>query len=569
MQQKISEYTFLTLISTAFFLVWGTLFSGHINAWYWANFFTTDISFFNYFLKERDLLQYIASFLMLFFKWNWIGAFILTSSVICIYLLTRRLLRALTFSSNANFISIIPCITLFALQIHRAFPFRKTLFVVCFLLFLLTFIWSFKNSRLHISISIILSLLSLWMFDSIEKVYFYTVCLITEILLSKKSLKYYLSTAFAILDISFIVFFFQEKDSLPHFKEPFVLQLIIFPIFIITLLFLSKTNFKNIKIILCLPISVLICFLCFLFETRNYSFEEQQQYEKLFCYNKAVISNDYNEIINLAENERQKTTELFPFVVYAHAQQGNLTEFLFKYPINSKTFFLPYALPNSPVQTTTLAIYFYRALGFQNEAIHQAFSLSANHTNGDEMLSAYLLAELQTEKGDSLLAEKYLHLMSKTIVNNSFVKKQRSKLQNKNFLIPTDSLLYVNSPQLNNLMSAFICNPRNQFARDMLLCTLLQQREYNLFCGFCTRYIDTNEELPTLYQEALLMAQNMEISTMEGKCFRINEQTQKRWQEFVKIFNNTQLDNRSRQIALRPFRYTWWYYCLMSPEKIN
>ena len=149
MQQKISEYTFLTLISTAFFFIWGILFSGHINAWYWANFFTTDISFFNYFLKERDLLQYIASFLVLFFKWNWIGAFILTSSVICIYLLTRRLLRKLTFSSNTNIISIIPCITLFALQIHRAFPFRKTLFIVCFLLFLLIFIWFYSiNSYL-------------------------------------------------------------------------------------------------------------------------------------------------------------------------------------------------------------------------------------------------------------------------------------------------------------------------------------------------------------------------------------------------------------------------------------
>ena len=185
------------------------------------------------------------------------------------------------------------------------------------------------------------------------------------------------------------------------------------------------------------------------------------------------------------------------------------------------------------------------------------------------MLSAYLLAKLQTERGDSLLAEKYLHLMSKTIVNNSFVQEQRAKLQNKEFLIPTDSLLYVDSPQLNNLMSAFICNPRNQFVRDMLLCTLLQQREYNLFCGFCTRYIDSNEVLPTLYQEALLMAQNMGISTIKGKSFNIDEQILHRWQEFVKIFNNTQLDNRSRQIALRPFRYTWWYYCLMSSEKIN
>ena len=569
MQQKISEYTFLTLISTAIFIVWGTLFSGHINAWYWTNFFTTDFFFFSYFFKERDILQYISNFLVLFFKWNWVGAFVLTSSIICIYFLTRKLLQKLKFSRSANFISIIPCITLFALQIHRAFPFRKTLFVVFFLLFLLIFIWSLKNNRLHGFISIILLLFPLWIFDDIERIYFYTVCLIIELLFNKKTLKYYLVTILASFDISSVVIFIQNQNSLPHFKEPFALQLIVFPIFIIALLFLAKTKFKNIKISFCIPISITVAFLCFFFETKNYSFEEQQQYEKLFHYNKAVISNDFNEIINLAENEKQKTTELIPFVVYAHALQGNLTEYLFKYPINSKTFFLPYALPNSPVQTTTLAIYFYRALGFQNEAIHQAFSLSANHTNGDEMLSAYLLAELQTEKGDSLLAEKYLHLMSKTIVNNSFVKKQRSKLQNKNFLIPTDSLLYVNSPQLNNLMSAFICNPRNQFARDMLLCTLLQQREYNLFCGFCTRYIDTNEELPTLYQEALLMAQNMEISTMEGKCFRINEQTQKRWQEFVKIFNNTQLDNRSRQIALRPFRYTWWYYCLMSPEKIN
>ena len=144
MQQKISEYTFLILISTAIFIVWGTLFSGHINAWYWTNFFTTDLFFFSYFFKERYILQYISNFLVLFFKWNWVGAFVLTSSIICIYFLTRKLLQKLKFSRSANLISIIPCITLFALQIHRAFPFRKTLFIVCFLLFLLTFIWSFN-----------------------------------------------------------------------------------------------------------------------------------------------------------------------------------------------------------------------------------------------------------------------------------------------------------------------------------------------------------------------------------------------------------------------------------------
>jgi hypothetical protein len=122
--------------------------------------------------------------------------------------------------------------------------------------------------------------------------------------------------------------------------------------------------------------------------------------------------------------------------------------------------------------------------------------------------------------------------------------------------------------QANNLRIAYLSNPDNVFVRDVFFCSLLQRREYNMFCAFCGEYIKENQVLPILYQEALLMGQEMGIASLDNSRFFISDEVKKRWQDFVNIFNSS-LDNRSKELQLRSFRRTWWYYCLMSPEPLN
>lgn len=569
MKQKFLEYGSLTLILFGVFSFWILAFPGHLSMWYWDNFFSTETSFFMQFLEEKDLLQYVSNFFLLFFKWNVLGALVMVLLLLCVYLLCRELLKKLHYSSSAYGLALLPMALLFAFQISRLFVFEKTLFVVFFLLFVLGYLWKINQVKWHSVVSVFLLLLSLWFFNNIELVYFYMVCFIVELLYNKSKTKYVFSTISLLLAVYFFIDFFTLKDLTPEFKNPFALQLLCFPLIIVLLLVGAKFSLmKTIKKgVLWFFVSFLISGISVFFVVKD-KFQEEQLYETLFCYNHLLLNEKYDEMIELGITEKQKTTECFPFVVYAHAKKGDLTEHLFEYPIHSKMFFLPYALPSTSVQTSMLGIFFNRDLGFLNEAIHQTFLMSTNHSNGETVFAMRYLPQFHLEKKDSVLAEKYLEKLSKTIVHKQEVENLRELMNKESDILHHDSMLFINSHQASNLRIAYLSDPDNVFTRDMFFCSLLQRREYNLFCAFCSEYIKEDQQLPVLYQEALLMGKEMGISTLSDRRFLISDNVKQRWQEFVAIFNSP-LDNRSKELQLRSFRHTWWYYCMMSPEALN
>lgn len=570
MKQRFLEYSLLALILLGVFFFWVFVYPGHLSMWYWGNFFSTEVSFFMDFFEEKDLLQYVSSFFVLFFKWTYLGAFLMVLSLLCVYLLYRELLKKLQYPPTTYILAMLPMSLLFAFQMSRLFVFRRTIFVLFLLLFVWCYLWKINQTKWHFVISVSLFLLSFWFFNNIELVYFYTICFVAELLCNKSKVKYFLSAISFALIVYFFVDFLTLKDFTPEFKDPFALQLLFFPLFIVLLLVGAKFSLMKTKQkgVLWLVVSVFLS-VCSVFLVVKDNLQEKQLYETLFRYNQLLLDENYDEMVELGKTEKQKTTECFPFVVYAHAKKGDLTEHLFDYPINSKTLFLPYALPATSVQTSTLGIFFNRDLGFLNEAIHQTFLLSTNHSNGETLFAMRYLPQFQLEKKDFVLAEKYLVKLERTIVNKREVESLREQLKNKEKLdvFHHDSMLYINSHQASNLRLAYLSNPSNIFIRDMFFCSLLQRREYNMFCAFCGEYME-NQNLPILYQEALLMAQEMGISTLSGRQFLISDKVKKRWQEFVSIFNSS-LDGRTKELQLRSFRHTWWYYCMMSPEALN
>ncbi len=570
MRKVILEYGLLALLLCGVFFFWSMVFPGHLSTWYWSNFFSTEASFFLEYLEEKDLLMYVSNFLVLFFKWTYSGALLMAVSLLAVYLLCRQLLKKLSYSSSTYALALMPAVLLFVFQANRLFIFRRTVFVIFLLLFVWLYLCKIEEKAIHSVVAVLLFFISVWFFNSVELVYFYTLCCIVELLLNKSKTKYIFLAIALLLAIYFFVDFWEVKDLTPEFKDPFTFQLLFFPLFVVLLIIFSKFSFVQtakrdfLWIIASLLFSGLFYFS--FFDKEN----DAQLYEDLFCYNKLLLCEDYDEMLKLGESEKKRTTELFPFVVYAHAKKGDLPEHLFDYPIDSKTIFLPKALPASSVQTSTLGIFFNRDLGFLNEAIHQAFLMSTSHSNGETLFAMRYLSQFQMEKNDSLLAEKYLEKLDKTIVNKNEVESLRNQLKehSKTEIICHDSLLHINSQQENNLRIAYLSNPENVFARDVFFCSLLQRREYNMFCAFCAEFIKEDERLPILYQEALLMAQEMGINSLSDRRFFISDEVRRNWQEFASIFNNP-TDYRRMELQLRKYRRTWWYYCMMSNETLN
>lgn len=571
MKKRILEYGLLTLILSSVFCFWFFAYPGHLSMWYWDNFFSTESSFFMEFLEEKNLLLYISNFFILFFKWTCSGALIMTLSLLIVYLLYRELLKKLQYSSSLYVLALIPVALLFAFQMSRMFVFSRTIFVVFFLIFVLGYLWKINQPKLHVVVAIFLFVLSFWCFNNIELVYFYTICCFVELLNNKSKTKYIFSVIALLLAVYFFVDFLMVKDLTPEFKNPFALQILCFPLFVVLLLIGAKFSFIRTarQSVFFIIVSLILSSLSVFFIVKD-KLQEEHLYEKLFCLNQLLLDEKCDEMIDLVKSEQQRTIEFFPFLVYAHAKKGDLPEHLFDYSIDSKTLFLPKALPSTSVQTSTLGIFFNRDLGFLNEVIHQTFLMSTSHSNGETLFAMRYLPQFHLEKNDSLLTEKYLKKLNKTIVNKREVKALREQLKEnvKTNVFFHDSMLFINSLQANNLRIAYLSNPDNVFARDVFFCSLLQRREYNMFCAFCGEYIKENQVLPILYQEALLMGQEMGIASLDNSRFFISDEVKKRWQEFVNIFNSS-LDNRSKELQLRSFRRTWWYYCLMSPEPLN
>ncbi|MBO7316471.1 MAG: hypothetical protein J6U44_04860, partial [Paludibacteraceae bacterium] len=243
MRKVILEYGLLALLLCGVFFFWSMVFPGHLSTWYWSNFFSTEASFFLEYLEEKDLLMYVSNFLVLFFKWTYSGALLMAVSLLAVYLLCRQLLKKLSYSSSTYALALMPAVLLFVFQANRLFIFRRTVFVIFLLLFVWLYLCKIEKKAIHSVVAVLLFFISVWFFNSVELVYFYTLCCIVELLLNKSKTKYIFSAIALLLATYFFVDFWEVKDLTPEFKDPFAFQLLFFPLFVVLLIIFSKFSF--------------------------------------------------------------------------------------------------------------------------------------------------------------------------------------------------------------------------------------------------------------------------------------------------------------------------------------
>lgn len=114
------------------------------------------------------------------------------------------------------------------------------------------------------------------------------------------------------------------------------------------------------------------------------------------------------------------------YALLAECALGTLPENLLDYPIREESQFLYQHEQNYiSLQLNRL---FYLNLGIYDEAFHHAQEYSLLTTNGDCFSSLRQMIDYSIEEGEWEIADKYLHILSKSSCHKDFVRERRERI---------------------------------------------------------------------------------------------------------------------------------------------
>ncbi len=263
---------------------------------------------------------------------------------------------------------------------------------------------------------------------------------------------------------------------------------------------------------------------------------------------------NYDKVVSMAEQSKEKTSQLLFFYNLVQAQRGQLPDHLLKYtPTDLGTFYK--IGPETPLLIIRNMNELYWALGdmtFTERAAMMTNVFSANNRNVRMMRR---MAECNIVSGDSLAAEEYLRILDKTWAYDKWAEKVRAHGQE----IYREKIKMVNhrdtittSDNAHFLMMQLLdANPDNTVALDYILCSTLLLKDITNFKRDYDRYcMETGKpRIKTIYQEALCI-------WLAG-----TNAPQEAWMKYIQsedVLRRFQQYNNQR--GSQAFKGSYWYY---------
>lgn len=207
--------------------------------------------------------------------------------------------------------------------------------------------------------------------------------------------------------------------------------------------------------------------------------------------------------------QRGKTISL-RYALLAESALGTLPENLLDYPINDENlFFYPHQTEYVALQFNRL---FYLNLGIYDEAFHHAEEYGLLHPNGNNFSSLRQMVDYSIEEGEWEIADKYLHILSKSSCHKDFIKERRTMMENAKKYFSKDIPLrgdnFVGGYPLPIEMLRFARyykdSPHRKKMVDYAICSYMLRGDINKFL-IALKAFDfyKDKELPRAYREFL------------------------------------------------------------------
>ena len=198
------------------------------------------------------------------------------------------------------------------------------------------------------------------------------------------------------------------------------------------------------------------------------------------------------------------------YALLAESVLGTLPDNLLDYPIRDENLFLyPHQREYVTLQLNRL---FYLNLGIYDEAFHHAQEYSLLMMNGDCFSSLRQMVDYSIEEGEWEIADKYLHILSKSSCHNNFIKERRTMMENAKKYFSKDIPLrgdnFVGGYPLPIEMLRFARyykdSPHRKKMVDYAICSYMLRGDVNKFL-IALKAFDfyKDKELPRAYREFL------------------------------------------------------------------
>lgn len=246
------------------------------------------------------------------------------------------------------------------------------------------------------------------------------------------------------------------------------------------------------------------------------------------------------------------------YVLLALAQVGNLPDYAFRYGLSSSEDFLFYTY-QEPF-CLAFNVLFYRSLGLNNPAVYHLYQQTIHSYTGLNFDGLRTLTDIYLEQKDYDLARKYMDILSHSTLHGKWLEERLPVLESIKDEEPVSRITgepFVLESFLTDLSYLTDRYPADHRFADYLLCGVLAERDGGTFLNIFNIVADTlypdGEQIPVLYQEALLMIANKEPEILQK--YKIDEEVMKRYSDFTDLRRN----GNSAQ-AKRKYAGTYWAY---------
>lgn len=233
--------------------------------------------------------------------------------------------------------------------------------------------------------------------------------------------------------------------------------------------------------------------------------------EKDFAVDNEYHFGHYGKVEQIVEQADQRTEEMLFFYNLVQAQKGSLPDQLLKYVPNQLGTFYTIG-PQTPRLTIINMNELYWVLGDMTLTERAAMMTHVFSPHNRNVRMVKRLAECNLVSGDTLAANKYLRILSKTLAYRSWARdaqdgKGTEYLREKQAFVNKADTIRLTDNLHMVMMELLDSNPRNTVALDYILCSTLLlkdienfKRDYDRYC-----YDAGQERVKPLYQQALMI----------------------------------------------------------------
>lgn len=539
------------------------------------------------------LLTYLGTFLTQFFFYPWIGSLIFILLLLFVQFLT---LKAFALPKRYYSLTFIPSFALLLALTqlgYLIFSFKSPGYVYSNLLgvvIILGSLWIYQKIASSIMRSVVIALFVLLLYPFLG---FYVLlgallfCIYEGMLFQKdKNLKQLFPMVIGIIFILVVPYGFYQYyytqinfqyiyiSGLPTFKfdkNEAVLWIPFIALFA-SLFFFSFFSFKRNKIETKLfnVIIVTVIYLFTFYGLYKYSFEDEN-FQTEIAMDLAIFNNDWNEVLNLADNLKGEPTRLIVLDTNLALQKLKIAgDKMFAYKNGAKPFKKKYL-------STQLMQMGCRPLYFQNGKINYCYRWCMEDMVEYGMNVEYLkyMVKCSLLNKEFILAQKYNDVLKKTLFHRSWALEYQKYIDQPNLMdgnsefkaiypfMAYDDILDGDSGLLETYLLnnfAYLQGGPPELVEMSLQCTLIL-KNIDLFWPRFFLYARTHDRIPTHYQEAALLYSYLE-KKVDVRGIRFDRQIMTDFQELLKMSEeyNNMPEEASKAYFFPKFGRTFWYY---------